>query len=338
MSNLQSFNIIVIGASAGGVEALRNLVAQLPPDLPASLFVVIHFPENAISVLPRILNRQGSFGAENPRDGEPIEKGKIYVAPPGCHMLLKKGTIRLVRGPKENGHRPAIDPLFRTAARSYGPQVVGVILSGLLDDGVVGANAIKQCGGRVFVQNPDDALFGDMPRNTIGGLEVDFVGTVVELAEELTKAARKSESSSHAVVEVCDEQTDITELAGRDLPEFQPQAMPSVFTCPECNGTLFEITENGVKHFRCRVGHAYTHEGLEVHQTEELEAALWEALRAMEENSALCQALLDRATKSGRATSVRHYKQKLEAAQKRIALVRSVLNQTMLPVGNTDGP
>jgi two-component system chemotaxis response regulator CheB len=331
--------IVVIGASAGGVEAVSSFVEQLPANLDAALFVVLHFPENATSVLPKILNRHRTLMAKHPDDGERIEKSHIYVAPPGMHMLVKRGRIKLVRGPKENGHRPAIDPLFRTAARFYGDRVTGMIFSGLLDDGVLGANAIKQSGGLVFVQDPEEAVFADMPRNTIGGAKVDKVACIAQLASELAKVAGVNKSGNLQLEETdVEEDSDIVEMAGQDLPTIEHKSRPSAFTCPECNGTLFELTENGVKHFRCRVGHSYSHETLEVHQTEELEAALWEALRSMEENAALCRSLLDRAATADRRASVRYYTEKVEAAQKRISLVRSVLNQTMLPVGNTEGP
>jgi two-component system, chemotaxis family, protein-glutamate methylesterase/glutaminase len=336
---LPATEIIVIGASAGGVEAVSALVERLPHNLNAAVFVVLHFPENATSVLPKILNRHRTLIAKHPEEGERIEKAHVYVAPPGLHLLLKPGRIRLVRGPKENGHRPAIDPLFRTAAHVYGRRVAGVILSGLLDDGVIGANGIKTRGGKVLAQDPEDAVFGDLPRNTIAGSKVDFVGTVAELAFELTQLAGLNDSDNLKLEdENMEEGLDITEMAGQDLPTLEPKSKPSAYTCPECNGTLFETTENGVKNFRCRVGHAYSHETLEVHQTEELEAALWEALRSMEENVALCRMLLDRASNADRRASVRYYTEKVDSAQKRIALVRSVLNQTMLPVGNTEGP
>ena len=158
-------DIIVIGASAGGVEALKELVKSLPADIPAAIFVVLHVPSDSTSVLPSILKRAGQLPAHHPEDRAAIEPGRIYVAKPDCHLLIKRGYVRLVRGPKENSSRPAIDPLFRTAARYYSTRVVGVVLSGTLDDGTSGLSAIKSRGGIAIVQEPDDALYSGMPRS-----------------------------------------------------------------------------------------------------------------------------------------------------------------------------
>src|SRR4051812_13953252 len=156
-------DIIVIGASAGGVEALSRLVHSLPADLPAAVFVTVHFPRTSQSVLPRILSRAGSLPAVHPKDGEPIRRGTIYVAPPDQHLLLVNGAVRLVRGPTENGNRPAIDPMFRSAAVAYGDRVIGVVLSGNLDDGTAGLMSITRRGGVGVAQDPEDALFSSMP-------------------------------------------------------------------------------------------------------------------------------------------------------------------------------
>lgn len=183
---------IAIGASAGGVEALRQLVGSLPSDLPAAIFVVLHIAPNGCSVLPSILNRCSKLPVVHPKDGELIEYGKIYVAPPDSHLLVKRGYIQLSHGPKENRHRPAIDALFRTAARYYGSRVVGVVLSGNLDDGTAGLLAIKMQGGVAIVQDPEEALYDGMPRSAIENVEVDRILPLSEMAEVLTKLAGES--------------------------------------------------------------------------------------------------------------------------------------------------
>jgi two-component system, chemotaxis family, protein-glutamate methylesterase/glutaminase len=184
-----SNNIIVIGASAGGVEALSTLVRALPAGLPAAVFVVLHIPAQSPSLLPSILSRAGQLPAIQPTDGMAISPGCIYVAPPDHHMLLERGYIRIVRGPRENRHRPAIDPLFRSAARSYGARVTGVILTGTLDDGTAGLLAVKQRGGIAIVQDPKEALYTSMPRSALDHVAVDYCASLGEIATRLVELA-----------------------------------------------------------------------------------------------------------------------------------------------------
>ena len=175
-------NIIVLGASAGGVDVLSKLVAGLPVGFPAAVFVALHVSAHGRSMMPEILSRAGALPAFHPEDGEEIREGRLYVAPPDKHLLIKQGRVRVVRGPRENGHRPAIDPLFRTAARAYGPRVIGVVLSGMLDDGTAGLRVIKAQGGLAVVQDPAEAVYNSMPRSAIEHAPVDFVAPVTELA------------------------------------------------------------------------------------------------------------------------------------------------------------
>src|ERR1041385_310718 len=169
---MPTHDIIVIGASSGGIESLMGVVKELPRNLPASVFVVLHIPANSPILLPKILSHAGALSAHHPNDKEPIQPGRIYVAPPDHHLLVAHGYVRVIRGPKENNHRPAIDPLFRTAARTYGPRVVGVILSGALDDGSAGLLAVKERDGVAIVQDPKDALFPAMPQNAMEAVDV----------------------------------------------------------------------------------------------------------------------------------------------------------------------
>lgn len=184
-------DIIVVGASAGGVEALSRLVSDLPEDLPAAVFIVLHMGPHSTTALPHILARRTKLAVEHARDGEPIENGRIYVALPDRHLLVGRDTVRVSTGPKENGHRPAVDSLFRTAAAAYGPRVVGVVLSGSRDDGTAGLRAIHARGGLAVVQDPDEALFPGMPQSALAGDHPDFVVPVGEIGSLLSDLARK---------------------------------------------------------------------------------------------------------------------------------------------------
>ncbi|MGH2541974.1 MAG: chemotaxis protein CheB, partial [Ardenticatenaceae bacterium] len=260
----QGHDIIVIGGSAGGVDALRQLIEMLPDDLPAALFVVLHFPAHAPSVLPRVLNRRTGLSVSHARDGEPIEQGRIYIAPPDRHLLIKRGHVRLSPGPRENSARPAIDPLFRTAATSYGPRVVGVVLSGSLDDGSAGLKLIRMRKGIVICQEPEEALFDDMPRNAIMTGDVDYILPLAGIAEKLVELAYQSVEEVGGVVmdEEVEFDNDIIAMEIGAIEGEDRSGLPSVFACPACGGVLWERDEAGLIRFRCRVGHAYSTDSL----------------------------------------------------------------------------
>src|SRR5215469_3223411 len=171
---LPAYDIIVVGGSAGAVEGFQTLVVALPADFPAAIFFVLHIPVDYPSVLPKILSRAGPLPAQHPMDGEPVRHGRIYVAPPDRHLLLEDGVVRVKRGPRENRHRPAIDPLFRSAARAYGPRVVGIVLTGMLDDGTSGLLTIKHRDGLAIIQDPEEALYPDMPQSACENVSIDY--------------------------------------------------------------------------------------------------------------------------------------------------------------------
>jgi two-component system chemotaxis response regulator CheB len=320
-------DIVVIGASAGGVEALTTLVSGLPSDLPASLFVVLHVPNEGTSVLPRILSRKGPLRASHAVDGEEIRQGHIYVAPTDSHLLIKQGYIRLTRGPKENGHRPAVDPLFRTAARTYGSRVVGVVLSGTLDDGTAGLIAIKERKGIAIVQSPETALYSGMPLSAIESAEVDFILPVPDIARMLTQLANDptDEKGGGPVSEEMEIEADIVELELDSLRNEVRPGTPSRFTCPECLGVLWEIDDEGLLRFRCRVGHAYSSESLLAGQFDAVEAALWAALRALEENISLSSRIVARMRSRGHIRSAERFERQADDAEKQAELLRRVL-------------
>jgi two-component system chemotaxis response regulator CheB len=320
-------DVIVVGASAGGVEALARLVSRLPADLPASLFVVLHLPASGRSMLPQILSSKSRLSAEHPEDGAPTKYGRIYVAPPDRHLMVESGRVRLVRGPRENGHRPAVDVLFRSAARSYGARVIGVVLSGALDDGTAGLLAVKRRGGVAIVQDPAEALFAGMPGSALDNVDVDHCLCLGEMAPLLVQLAHEPVEAGGAEP-VSGDMDFESELAKLDLQavERDPRpGQPSVFTCPECHGNLWEIQDGELIRFRCRVGHAYSADSLQAGQSEALEAALWTALRALEEKAALARRLGTRARERGHLRAEALFHEQEHAAEHSAGLVRDVL-------------
>jgi two-component system chemotaxis response regulator CheB len=320
-------DIIVVGASAGGVEALTALVAGLPPDLPAAVFVVLHLPAEGRSMLPGILARVGPLPADHPREEEPLVHGRIYVAPPDHHLIVQRGTVRLARGPRENLHRPSIDVLFRTAARAYGPRVVGVVLSGTLDDGTAGLLSIKSRGGVAIVQDPDEALFAAMPASARDHVDVDYCLPVAQMGQVLATFAREpvGEERAPAASQEMEMESDMAELQVSALHDDDRPGRVSGFSCPECHGVLWEVQDGELLRFRCRVGHALSVDTLLAEQSEELEAALWAALRALEEQAALTRRLADRGRERGRTALVARFEERAEQAQSRATLIRQAL-------------
>ena len=276
-------DIIVIGASTGGLEAFRRVLQALPADLPAAIFIVLHTHTTASARLPEILNGGGPFKSAFAIHGEPIEHGRVYVAPPDNHLIVDHDYVHVVRGPRENGHRPAVDPLFRSAARAYGARVIGVLLTGALDCGTAGLMVIKAQGGTVIVQDPDEALHPDMPRNALNHVDVDHVVGVGRIAPLLARVVRTpvqppSASQNGVLGEI--------EVA---------TAQPADVVCPSCGGVMTESRVNGLDRFRCHTGHTFTLDALAAEQARALEGALWAAVRALEESEALARRMASHA-------------------------------------------
>lgn len=290
-------NIIVIGASAGGFEALKKLVANLPMDFAASIFIVWHISPDIRGVLPQVLNRAATVNAAHAYDGEPITPNRIYVAPPDRHLLVEQGKIRVTHGPKENRFRPAVDPLFRSAAYAYGSRVIGVVLSGALDDGTAGLWTIKNHGGLAVVQNPLDAEVPSMPESAIREVEVDYVAPISEMADLLVHLSREEISETSQKVMDDDEKTEIEIKIAAEDGAFESGIMKfgklTPYTCPECHGVLSALNDDKLMRFRCHTGHAYSADSLLATITETIEDGLYSAMRGIEESVMLLNHLGD---------------------------------------------
>ena len=281
---MNGHDIITLGGSAGALEAMRRVLADLPSDLPASLFLAIHQSPYAESLLPEVLSRAGALPAKHPADREPIQRATIYVAPPDHHLLIVGGALRVVQGPKEHNTRPAVDPLFRSAALSYGPRVVGVLLSGLLDDGSSGLAAIHSRGGVPLVQAPADAMYPDMPANGIKQVPEARPLAAAQIGAELARLATApappatQKAPDEMEWEVAMAAWDLNALSGGDRP-----GSPTPFSCPDCGGDLWEYNSAGLPRFRCRVGHGYSPLSLLAAQSGSIDDTLNEAFRALKE-------------------------------------------------------
>lgn len=300
---MSSRNIIVLGASAGGIEALLAVVRGLPPDLDASIFVVVHLPPYSVSRLPDILTRASSLPADHAQHGERIRPGRIYVAPPNQHMLVRDGEIALSHGPRENHTRPAIDPLFRSAARAYGPRTVGVILSGALYDGAAGLASVKARGGIAIVQDPVEASFPSMPQSALRLVDADFVLPADRIGPEVGRLAAGATDDRGEDTIMIDDDDRIQQVIEQD---FVAQAgdrrghEPTMYTCPDCGGVLWQVETGPLGRFRCHVGHAYAPDVLLEQKSEEAEAALWSCVRLLREQATLTRQAVARSFASGK--------------------------------------
>ena len=313
--------VIGMGASAGGLEALMKVVSTLPDDFPAAVCIVLHVPPMGRSLLAPILSRRASLPVSTASHAERLRPGHVYVAPADRHLLVVNGRLELSRGPKENGVRPAVDPLLRCVA-GYRERGVAVILSGTLGDGSAGAQAVARAGGAVIVQEPKDALFPSMPETALAAVgEADYILPAGDIGELLVKLA-------HETVEVRED--ELVSVGGHD-PAFQrPEGPATGFTCPECNGAIWELREGDLVRYRCRVGHAYSAEAFVNSQRESVEAAMWAALEMLEERVELLRRMAERHGSSNPRTR-RRLETSADNALERAELIRRALRADAEP-------
>ncbi|MFM2085790.1 MAG: hypothetical protein RLZZ237_659 [Pseudomonadota bacterium] len=330
--------LIVMGASVGGVDALSGIFAALPANLPAAILVVTHVGARK-SVLPEILAKTSSLPVRFAEDREPVRPGRILLAPSDRHMLVTtmagQPTIVLTRGPKENHTRPAIDPLFRSAAAACGPQVIGVILSGYLDDGTAGLQAIKACGGKAVVQEPQDAVAPSMPQSALDQVEVDVRLPSAEIGPALLamsmSMASASASAAGGVAPALPEVPEWIAMENRfargvgKMEHLQHIATPSTFTCPECQGTLWELHDQQPQRFRCHTGHSFTAQILGELQHEKAEDAIWAAVRALQEKEQLYLSLAAKAKAWAHPGTASEYGGKARQAREQADMLRRIL-------------
>ena len=312
--------LIAIGASAGGIEALRLVLPSLPYELPAAVAVVVHRPpvqeDDRLAV---VLSAGAQMRLKTAADGDAIEAGTIYVCPAAVHLVAERTHFRLTTGPRENGARPSIDVLFRSAAKAFGRRAAGVVLSGMLDDGTAGLGAIKVRGGLTLAQDPDDAAFSDMPRNAIENVAVDAILPAASIASALV-------SFAHAAA------------AGNNGSVVQPHGRTeaSLFSCPDCGGVLSEVDADGVVRFRCRTGHAYSPRTLISKQEEGLEEALWAAQRALVERTDLSMRLAQRSRERGFNKAAERFEERAAESRRRAEIVSSAMETPREALANAE--
>ena len=311
-------DIVVIGGSAGALQVLQGILSSLPWDFQPAIFVVLHTTEDSPRLLPDILNRHSKLPVMYAVHNAPILPSRVYVAPAGQrHMLLDRGKIRLESGPRENHCRPAIDALFRSASYAYGNQVIGIVLSGNLDDGSAGLASIKIRGGLAIVQDPEDAMAASMPASAMENVEVDFVLPAEQIGPKLV---------------------GLTPMTVPDRPqpisigEKPMSSTGQTYACPECGGVLEDMCENDMTRFRCRVGHLYSPESLMADQTEAVERALWAAIRSMEEQAELSDRLAENSRQKRRAGLAMRFDGKAESSRENASILRESLQKTAADV------
>jgi|SRR5436190_3860336 len=323
----QRNQIVVVGTSAGGIEALRTLAAALPADFPAPICVVMHTAPQSPGVLHEILSRSGPLVSTLAVSGERLRPGRVYVARPDHHLLVEPGKLRVTKGPKENRFRPAIDPLFQSAAQVYGPGAIGVILTGSLDDGVAGLWTVKRLGGTAVVQDPAEALYSAMPRNAIQQVDVDHVVPIDQLAPLLVRltAMPVQERLAGAVPEYVSVEVKIAMEQNPIDAGLERIGDPSRFACPDCHGVLLQLKGGPEARYRCHTGHAFSASSLLAAVNEQIEDTLWASIRALEEGQLLLATMSERLKTTQKSAEAAELTARAEEAKQQSDVLRRLV-------------
>lgn len=330
---MENHHVIAIGTSAGGVQALKTIIKFLPNDFPASVFIVQHISSEVSSNLATVLNNVAQLKISFAEDKESIEPCRIYIAPPDYHLLLEYDRIRVIRGPRENRMRPAIDPLFRSAAVAYKSYATGVILTGMLDDGTAGLQAIKACGGMAIVQDPDDAAYSSMPESAIANVAVDRIASLEEIPKILKERVRQTPKIITKIPADLLLEAPITQDAITQPETMAEIGTPVAHSCPSCGGPLWQIGDNSLLRYRCHVGHGFTSSTLVEEQSEATEKALWIALRTLEERSRLLKNMSDRYSKRGVTSLAKVHQERSQEALDHSILIRNLIRNLKIISG-----
>lgn len=337
MNTAHRRDIVVVAASAGGIEALRELLSRLPGNLPASLLVVLHIPPSSGGALANILNRSGPLPASAAQDGEEIRPGHVYVAPPDRHLLIEDGRVQLSHGPRQNGHRPAADPLFSSAAASCGMRVLAVVLSGTLDDGAVGSAVVERCGGLIAVQDPAESAYAGMPKAALAATRHPKVLPIAEIAALIVREGQDSVASPRNNPAKPDNPSHLSDIVTESAPVASlPPGEWSGLTCPECSGPLQYSAAVEPGRYECRVGHGWSPASLLNGHAAAVEQTLWAATLRLDERNRLTQRMAEEADKRGHAHSAAGFREAARQAEDALVTIRGLLERAAVSQAQDD--
>ncbi|HEX8545334.1 MAG TPA: chemotaxis protein CheB [Cytophagaceae bacterium] len=319
-------DIIVIGASAGGMESMISLLSYLPENFDASIFFIFHMGAGTSGLhLQKTLRKSSKLKCKLAHNNEVIRKAHVYIAPPDHHMLIKDNKILINYGPRENRFRPCADTLFRSAAANFNSRVTGIILSGMLDDGTAGLSIIKQCNGIAIVQDPEEATFAEMPLSALKNVAVDYCLPVKGIAEKLVELLSDPLPLETEVPHVIQQEAAISERIFGEMNDVNKIGKKAPYICPDCGGGLWEVDNAGLKHYRCHVGHTFSEAGLLRNHQENLENALWVCLRMMEERRTMLFNMAETEKSKARVSTASSFKEKADEMESHIQTIRQVL-------------